>query len=188
MSKLLSLFPIVAALTLTACGDDGPVAEAVENTDNVAGVSANAGPSNSAAAEAADRAALPRVSGDLAWFVSDDGRAALYGPPASEPMLTIACAPGGVVLTRHHPAPADGAGTLSLSGAGHVASLPVIAVPTTLGPGEYEWRGRANGDMASALERPFSRPGEVEVSLGGAPSLVVPTGPEVRRLFATCLG
>ena len=188
MSKFFQSFPFVAALSLIACGGDGPVAEEVENSDNVADISANAEPNNSAAAEAADRAALPRASGDLAWFVSDDGRAALYGPPASEPMLTIGCAPGGVALTRHHPAPANGTGTLSLTGSGHVASVPVAAVPTTLGPGEYEWRGRANGDIARALERPFARPGEVEVSLGGAPSLVVPAAPEGRRLFATCLG
>lgn len=190
MSRLLALFPFVAALSLLACRE-GPVSEdATVPPDNIVGdasASGLAAPANSSAAEAVTRAALPQMSPGLAWVVADDGRAIRFGPPASEAMLTIACAPGGVLVTRHHPAPANGTATLSFTGGGQATSLPVAAAPTEVGPGEAEWQGRAGGDAARAIERPFARAGQVEITLGGVPSLVVPASPEVRRVFATCL-
>lgn len=192
MSRLLPLLPFAAALSLLACQNDGPVsADATAPPDDVVGDASARGlaaPANSAAAEAVTRAALPQMSAGLAWAVSADGRSVRFGPPAAGAMLTIACAPGGVLVTRHHPAPANRTATLSFTGGGQATSLPVAAVPTRLGPGEAEWQGRAGGDIARAIERPFSRTGQVEITLGGAPSLVVPTGPEVRGLFDDCLG
>ncbi len=192
MSRLLPLLPFVAALSLLACQRDGPVADdAAAPPDGLVGdasASGLAAPGNSGAAEAADRAALPPMASGMAWFSSDDGRAASYGPPNSEAMLTIACdGPRGLVVTRHHPAPAGASGTLSLTGGGHVASLPMATAPTTLGPGEAVWQGRVSGDMARAIERPFSRGGRVELGLGGAPSIVVPASAEVKRVIARCL-
>ncbi len=192
MSRLLPLFPFVAALSLLACQRDGPVSDdAAAPPDNVVGdasASGIAAPANSAAAEAGDRAAMPQMSADMAWVVADDGRAVRYGPRAGAVMLTIGCVPGGVLVTRHHPAPAGSSATLSFTGAGHAASLPVTAAVTKTGPEGAEWQGRAIGDMARGIERPFVRDGQVEISLGGAPSLVVPAGPDVRRTFAACLG
>lgn len=194
MSRLLPLFPLAAALALLACQRDGPVSDDVTAPpDNLVGDASARGlaaPGNSAAAEAVDRAAMPPMSAGMAWFLSDDGRAASFGPPNSESMLTIACrADGGpgLTITRHHPASPGGKSTLSVTGGGHVASLPMATVPTTLGPGEAIWQGSASGDIARAIARPFSRPGQVELSLGGVPSVVVPATPQVSRLIADCL-
>ena len=196
MSRLLPLVPFAAALALLGCQRDGPVSDdATAPPDNLVGDASATGlaaPGNSGAAEAVDRAALPPMSAGMAWFPSDDGRAVSYGPPNSEAMLTIACfargGPSGLIVTRHHPASAGGKATLSLTGGGHVASLPMGTVPTTLGPGEAIWQGSASGDIARAIARPFSRAGQVELSLGGIPSLVVPASPQVRRVIADCLG
>lgn len=194
MSRLLPLFPFVAALSLLACQADGPVSDnATEPPDNVVGDTTATGlaaPGNSGSAEAADRAAMPPMAAGMAWVVSDDGRIARFGPIAGEATLTVACetsAAPRLMVTRHHPAPKDATATLSFTGGGHAGSLPVAAVPTTMGPGEAIWQGSASGDIARGIARPFSRPGQVEISLGGAPSLVVPAAP-VRRVFATCLG
>ena len=194
---MLPLFPFLAALSLLACQrDDGPVAEgATAVPADIAGDTSASGlatPRNSAAAEATARAALPPMNAGMAWSLAADGRSARFGPPDAEAQLTFACAGQGnarrLIVTRHHPGSSGGSATLSLTGAGHASSLPMTAVPTTGGPGQAEWRGSAVGDMARALERPFSKNGQVEISLSGAPGLVVPAGPEVRSVFADCLG
>lgn len=189
MIKFLPIFPFVAALSLLACQNDGPVADdATAPPEEILGDRASAGiaaPANAGEAEALDRAALPPANHGMEWAVSG-GRAG-FGPPGAEPILTFACAPGGgVTVTRHHPASPGAKATLSLTGSGHVASLPMTTVPTTSGLGRAEWRGSVKGDMARAVARSFSRTGQVEITLGGAPSLVVPADPRVRALFAAC--
>ena len=193
MSRLLPLFPFAAALTLLACQNDGPVSpDATSPPDELIGDASATGlaaPGNSGRAEAADRAAMPPMAAGMAWAISSDGRTARFGPLHAEPSLTLACETDGsprLIVTRHHPASRDATATLSFTGGGHAGSLPVAAVPTTIGPGEAEWRGSASGDMARGIARPFSRPGQVEISLGGAPSLVVPAAP-VRNLLAGCI-
>lgn len=187
----MPLLPFAAALSLLACRADGPVAEdAAAPPDNLVGdVSATglAAPANSAAAESLDRAALPPMSAGMAWTIAADRRAAHFGPTVAEPQLTLGCAPGGILVTRHHPTHPGASGTLSLTGGGHVSSLPVAAVAITRGLGQAEWQGHASGDIARGIARPFSRPGPVELSLGGAPSLVVPADPKVSALLETCL-
>lgn len=190
------LIVIALAVSLAACGRSGPVADnAASPPDNLVGdESANglAEPANAAAAEAAQRGALPATTNGLAWFASADGLSASYGAKPTEAQLTIACVPGGaapqIVITRHDPAPDAGKATLSFTGAGHVASIPVVAIATPGGPGHAEWQGRAAGDNAYAMERPFHVKGPVEVTLGGAPNLVVPASAEVRAVFAGCIG
>ncbi|MDQ3144419.1 MAG: hypothetical protein M3Q57_06015 [Pseudomonadota bacterium] len=183
-------FPFAATLALLACGDGGPVSEnATAPPDELIGDASATGlaaPENSGSAEAADRAAMPPMAAGMAWTLFDDGRTARFGPVGGEPSLTLACDGGALVVTRHHPASRDAAATLSFTGGGHAGSLPVAAVPIAIGPGEAIWRGEARGDMARAIARPFSRPGQVEISLGGAPSLVVPTEP-VRGMLAGCV-
>jgi len=190
MIKLMPLLPFAAALSLLACRNDPIADDAAAPPDNLVGdVSARglAAPANSAAAESLDRAALPPMSAGMSWTISADRRAAHFGPTVAEPQLTLGCAPGGLLVTRHHPANIGASGTLSLTGGGHVSSLPVAAVAITRGPGQAEWQGHASGDIARGVARPFSRPGPVELSLGGAPSLVVPADPRVSALLDICL-
>jgi hypothetical protein len=54
------------------------------------------------------------------------------------------------------------------------------------GPGESQWQGQARGDMARAVARAFSGGGQVEVTLGGAPALSVPTSPVANAIFKRC--
>ncbi len=188
MRHALALLPFAAALALLACdGQTGPVADdATTPPANVVGDGPSA-TANSAAAEAIDRAALPPMTEGMAWALSSDRRTARFGAPRAAPLLTIACIDRGAIrVVRHHPAPAAAKGTLSLTGAGHAASLPVAAGPTPQRPSEAEWQGTARGDMANAVARPFDADGPVEVSLGGAPSLIVSAGPAIRALFGGC--
>lgn len=192
MSKLLPLLPFAAALSLLACQNEGPVAENVTPPPDVMvgdrSATGLAAPGNSAAAEAVDRAALPPMSLGMAWSVAPDGRSASFGPPESESILTFSCAGrGSLLVTRHHPASPGSKATLSFTGSGHVASLPVAAVPTSGGPGQAEWQGRADGDIGRAIQRSFSRTGQVQITIGGTPSLVVPADPKARAVFANCL-
>ena len=197
MTLLLPRLTVLAlAASLAACGGSGPVADnAASPPDNLVGdESANglAEPANAAAAEAAQRSALPAPTDGLAWFPSADGLSASYGAKPTEAQLTIACVRGAaapeIVITRHDPAPDAGKATLSFTGAGHVASIPVASSATPGGPGHAEWQGRAAGDNAYAMERPFHVEGPVEVTLGGAPDLVVPASAPVRAVFAGCIG
>jgi len=190
MIMLKSLLPFAAALSLLACRNDPIADDAAAPPDNLLGdvlATGLAAPANSAAAESLDRAALPPMSAGMIWTISPDRRAAQFGPTVAEPQLTLGCAPGGILVTRHSPTHPGASGTLSLTGGGHVSSLPVAAVAITRGLGQAEWQGRASGDIARGIARPFSRPGPVELSLGGAPSLVVPADPAVSKLLDSCL-
>jgi hypothetical protein len=192
MSRILPLFPFAAALALLACQNDGPVADNLATPpEGVVGDQSASGlakPGNAGAAEAVDRAALPPMTGGMAWRLAGNGRAARFGPAGAEPVLTFACGTPGLVVTRHDNASPGATGTVSFTGSGHAASIPVAAVPTRVGPGQAEWRGRATGDNARAIQRSFARTGQVEISIGGAPSLVVPADPAIRRMLADCLG
>ena len=188
MIKWLPLLPFAAALSLVACQDDGPVAEGAEAPpEEMLGDRAASGlaaPANAAAAEAVDRAALPPVTAGMGWTVA--GRRADFGPAGSQPILTLACEGAGLTVTRHHPADPGSKSTLSFTGSGHVASLPVGTIATRGGPGRAEWQGKAEGDIARAIVRSFSRTGQVEITLGGTPSLVVQADPRVRQVLAAC--
>ncbi len=192
MTRLLTLLPFAAALSLLACQNDGPVAkDATAPPDDLVGDASARGlaaPANSAAAESLDRAALPPMSAGMEWTVSADRSLAQFGPTPAAPQLTFACSAGALLVTRHYPTSPGTKGTLSFTGGGHVSSLPGAAMETERDPGEAEWQGRASGDMARAIARPFSRPGPVQLSLGGTPTLVMPADPAVSQLFDACLG
>lgn len=194
MKSLIPLFPFVAALVLIGCqGDEGPVADdATAPPENVVGDLGTSGlstPANAASAEAVDQAALPPVTGGMTWQLAADRRSARFGPAEAEPVLTVACDGPALSFTRHDNTTPGTKGTLSFTGGGHASSIPVAGVPVgAAGPGNSEWRGRASGDQRSAVQRSFAGGGPIEVSLGGAPSLVVPSDPAVRALIAGCNG
>jgi len=190
MKSFIPLFPFVAALGLLACqGSDGPVAEgaAAPSDDAVGGASATglAAPANAAAAEAVDRAATPLADNGIGWTSAAAGTAN-YGPHGARPMLSFACRDTVLLVTRLHPATPGTTGTLSLTGGGTASSLPMRAVAKPGGPGESEWQGEARGDMARAVARAFAGQGQVEVTLGGAPALAVPTSPIANAVFKRC--
>lgn len=193
MLKYLPVAPFACALLMMSCsGQRDPVADnALAPPDNLLGdASANglADPANSGAAEAADQAALPVQTDGLHWSYADDGRTARYGPTASA-TFTISCTGGNrLAFERNIPATAEGRGTLSFTGNGMAASLPVIGVRTGDAI-ESHWRADVgHGDMARAVARTFQGNGPVHVSIGGTPPLVLPAAAPVRKLLADCLG
>lgn len=186
-----AILPLAAALSLVACQDDGPVASNLvippENMVGDRSASGLAAPGNAAAAEAADRSALPMSMG-MAWTLAPDARSARYGPEGAPAILTLACLPAaGLEVARHHPTDPGASGTISFTGSGHAASIPVAGRATSGGPGRAEWHGSATGDNARAIERSFKATGQVEISIGGAPSLVVPADAAIRDLLRRCL-
>ena len=178
---------LAAALFLTACSSD-PVDPAVsQNQDRAgdAGADGPTAPGNAAAAEAHERASAPLAGDGMAWIWRADTGTALFGPVASEPQLSITCQGGALHIIRH--APIENAkGTLSFTGNGHAASLPVVALRSQLGPGSLSTIVLAPGDMSNAVARVFDGKGPVQVSLGGAPSLVTPPSDVPGRAFAAC--
>lgn len=190
------LTPLSIALLLLACAKPDPVADnAAAPPDELVGDASATGlaaPANSAAAEAAARAALPPASGGLSWSYRAADRMALFGPPGS-PAFTIQCqvqreGQKELLFVRSIPSPAGGKGTLSFTGNGQVASVPIAAVANPGGLGG-DWRAVvAPDEIARDVAETFAGPGTVEVSIGGYPPLVVPSGGEPRRVFAECLG
>jgi hypothetical protein len=180
-------FAFAAAFVLAACSSD-PVDPAVAPDENLAGdASADglASPANAAAAEALQRAALPMANDGLVWTWDSAARSAYYGRAPSEPQLSIECRTGVLHITRHAPIE-DPTGTLSFTGNGRAASVPVTAARSELGPGNFSTVALQPGDMTNAVARAFAGKGPVNVSLGGAPGLVTPPSDVPGRAFAAC--
>lgn len=195
MLKYLPLSLFLGTFILLACAKADPVADnAVAPSDELLGDASATGlaaPANSAAAEAAQQAALPAATGGLSWTIDEANRTALFGP-AGTPAFSIQCqkqreAPSQLVFIRYMTPTAGGNATLSFTGNGQAASVPIAAVRNPNGLGG-QWRAVIDpGDMARDVAETFNGPGTVDVSISGIPSLVVPAGAEPRRIFGECL-
>ncbi len=184
------------ALLLLACSRSDPVDEdAVAPAANLVGDMAAdslAAPANAAAAEAAQQAAVPPATDGLAWSYRQQDRAALFGPPNS-PAFSIQCqkpreGEPQLIFVRYLPPSSGGTATLSFTGNGQAASLPVSPVTDPSGIGG-QWRAMVPpGDHARNVAETFAGPATVEVSVSGTSPLVVPSAPEPRRVLADCLG
>ena len=196
MLKYLPLSPVLGAFILLACAKADPVADnAVAPTDELLGDASATGlaaPSNSAAAEAAQQAALPAASGGLGWTMDVANHAALFGPVGT-PAFSIQCqkqreAPSQLVFIRYMTPTAGGNATMSFTGNGQAASVPISAIRNPDGVGG-QWRAVISpGDTARDVSETFRGQGPVDVSISGMPSLIVPAAAEPRRVFADCLG
>lgn len=185
-----------AFMALLACAKQDPVDDnAVAPSEAMVGdVSATelAAPANAAAAEAAQQAALPAATGGLGWVYRAADRIALFGPPGT-PAFSIQCSKqregeSQLLFVRYLAPTSGGNGTLSFTGNGQAASVPVAAVINPSGVGG-QWRATVSiGDNARAVAKAFAGPGSVNVSITGLPPLVAPATGEPRRVFAECLG
>lgn len=194
MLRAFLLFPFAVVIALLSCAKNDPVDEnAVGVPDQLAGDRAAAGlatPANAATAEAVRQASLPPATGGLRWSYNErDG--ALFGPPGN-PAFSIQCqkqreGEAQLIFIRFLPPTTGSQATLSFSGNGQVASVPIAAVVNPNGVGG-QWRATVPPDEhASDVAETFAGPGTVEVSVTGTPPLVVPAGAEPRRVFASCL-
>lgn len=191
---MLNLLPIT--LLAFACARTDPVDEnAIAPAGNLAGdMSATglAAPANAAAAEAREQAALPPASGGLSWTHNQQDRTATFGPPGS-PAFSIQCqkpreGERQLIFVRYLPPTAGATATLSFTGNGQAASLPISPIANPGGLGGH-WRAAVPPDEhARDVSEAFAGEGPVEVTVSGTPPLVVPTAAEPRRVFADCLG
>lgn len=186
MKNLLPLIPFVAALSLLACqGSDGPVADGAAAPDDSVVVPSGSFANAAAAKADARAAAAAQTDNGMGWTAAAAGSAD-FGPRGARALLTFACDDGRLRVTRRHPATPGATGTLSFTSGGTASSLPMRAVARPGGPGESEWRGEASGDMARAVSRAFAGDIPVEVTLGGAPALVVPPSPVLDAVLRRC--
>lgn len=168
---------IALALMLLACGKQDPVDE-----DAV----------TPASAEAVQQTSIAAAPGGLSWTYRPQDRAALFGPPGS-PAFSIQCqkpreGERQLIFVRHLPPTRPGNATLSFTGNGQAASLPVSAVINPGGVGG-EWRAMVPPDEhARDVAETFAGAGTVNVSVSGTPPLVVPSTAEPRQVLADCLG
>jgi hypothetical protein len=180
---------------LIACGNNDPVDDnAIAPPDRLAGDEAAIGlasPANAAAAEAAQQAALPPSTGGLAWTYRAADRSALFGPPGT-PAFSIQCqrqreGQSQLIFIRYLPPTSGAKATLSFTGNGQVASVPISGISDPGGVGG-QWRATvAPDEHARDVAETFAGPGPVDVSVSGLPSLVVPPSAEPRRVLADCL-
>lgn len=195
MLKYLPLSPVAVAVILIACAKSDPVADnAIAPSDELVGdasASGLAAPANAGAAEAVRQAALPAATGGLHWTIDGANRIALFGPEET-PAFSIRCrkereGPNRLVFIRYMTPNANSSATLSFTGNGQAASVPISAVRSSNGLGG-EWRAAIDaGDTARDVTETFSGPGTVDLSISGLPSLVVPAGAEPRRILQECL-
>ena len=195
MYRLLLLIPYLGAMTLLSCAKTDPVdEEAVAPSDGLLGDLAAKGlssPANAATAEAVQQAALPAAPGGLNWSWRPQENLALFGPPGT-PAFSIQCqkqreGTAQLIFVRYLPPVTGGRATLSFTGNGQIASVPIAAVANPDGLGG-EWRAAvAPDDIARDVAEVFSGPGTVELSVSGTPPLVVPATGEPRQALAACL-
>lgn len=182
----ITLFPL---LLLACAGDDPDNENGLGSTAERVGDAAS--PANYEAAEGVQRAALPAATAGLRWTYSQQDRIAQFGPPGS-PALSIQCqrqreAENQLVFIRYLPPAAGRQATLSFTGNGQLASLPVSAVSNPDGIGG-QWRAVVPPDDAARnVADTFAGPDAVEVSVNGSAPLVVPSTAEPRRVLADCL-
>ena len=196
MIKWLPILPFVGAMVLVSCGGSDPVAEdAIAPPENVLGDEAAEGlaaPANAAAAERAVQAATPPGTSGLRWAFRAAERTAFYGPREGGPVLAIQCRGEGsgrqMVFTRFASATSGAKGTLSFTGNGAAASLPVTGSASDAGLGALWQAVVPVGDMARDVAKTFAGEGPVNVGVGGSPALAVPSSATARRPFAECLG
>lgn len=194
MSKVATIAPLTFLL-MVACAKPDPVDEDAVTPPNslVGDISAVglAAPANAATAEAVRQAALPPASGGLAWTYRQQDNSALFGPPGS-PAFSIQCqkpreGEPQLIFVRYLPPTAGAQGTLSFTGNGQAASVPIAAVVNPDGVGG-QWRAAVPpNDSIRDIGDAFAGPGTVEISVAGTAPLVVPSSEEPRRVLADCL-
>ena len=184
-----------ALLLLIACAKADPVDDDAVSPPSIlvgdASATGLAAPANAAVAEAVQQAAVPPASGGLAWSYRQQDQSALFGPPGS-PAFSIQCqkpkeGEAQLIFVRFLPPSGGAQGTLSFTGNGKAASVPIAAVTNPDGVGG-QWRAAAAPDDSTRdIGEAFAGPGSVEISITGTAPLVVPSSDVPRRVLAACL-
>ena len=189
------MFTPFTLLLLMACAKTDPVDDDAVSPPSIlvgdASATGLAAPANAAMAEAVQQAAVPPPSGGLNWSYRQQDESALFGPPGS-PAFSIQCqkpkeGEAQLIFVRYLPPTGGAQGTLSFTGNGKAASVPIAAVTNPDGVGG-QWRAAtAPSDSTRDIGEAFSGPGSVEISITGTAPLVVPSSDVPRRVLAACL-
>ncbi|MFN3470073.1 MAG: hypothetical protein ACK4Z7_10225 [Novosphingobium sp.] len=126
-------------------------------------------------------AAVPGVAEAPAWSASLDGRTASFGAREEQPLLSVTCREGVLIITRHAAAPLGAQALFALVGSDGIMRLPVDATSV---PGQrgYLWQGiiAANDPRTKVLAGAYTG------TLPGAGMIKVPAGNPVREVLARC--
>ncbi len=128
--------------------------------------------------------ALPGVQGATsqpAWAAAPDGMSARFGNAGEQPLVSVACRTGVLVVTRHAYAPVGAQALFALVGSEGILRLPVDA---TAIPGQrgYLWQGALAADDARAKVLGGAYTG----TLPGAGMIKVSAGGPARDVITRC--
>jgi len=167
-----SLVVTFAALTLAAC------------SKSPSPLTREGAPENAVRMTLPEGEALPGMKNETApeaWAGSPDGMSARFGKPGEQPLVSVACRDGVLVVTRNVYAPVGAQALFALVGSEGILRLPVDA---TAIPGQrgYLWQGTLAADDA----RVKVLGGAYTGTLPGAGMIKVSAGGAVRDVIARC--
>ncbi|GEM_PF-6536668 len=174
-------------LALGACSQEPREGDSAEDFAERIGDSApgeQAGPApqmTTAAAPTADAEGNPYAEGK--WFVTEDAQSAraMFGPPQSEPRLTLACDQGSKSMEVIRAGAADAAGDYTISVGGQRAGLRLAPAGAEL--------PRVSGSLPAShpIFAALAKAGQsATISGPGGDSLYVPGSAAIRRVLTAC--
>ena len=170
------------ALGLAACARTEPIPE--DALDDVA-------PPDPVAVEQDAADAAPELTPGMRWEIDEAANAALYGGDRASPALSVRCDEdddNSLVLARFFPTVPSGAGTMTLSGNGAVASVPVSAEANEGRPGGRLTATLDAGTLSASVANVLRGAGAINVTVTGADPIILMGGPEVESILSACLG
>lgn len=172
-----------AALSLVACARTEPIPEdALDNVEPPAPV----------ALDEDGEAAAPALTPGMRWEIDEPANAALFGSDRASPALSVQCeqddGSNALVLARYFPTVPAGAGTMTLTGGGAIASVPVSSEANEGRPGGRLTATLDIGDLAQSVGTVFRSGAVINVSVTGAEPIVLMAGDEVGMILNACLG
>lgn len=177
------LLAAAAVLGLVACARTEPIPE--DALDNVA-------PPEPIAFDEQGEAGAPQLTPGMRWEIDEPANAALFGSDRGSPSLSVRCDEGdgsnSLILARFFPTVPSGAGTMTLTGGGEIASVPVSAESNDGRPGGRLTATLDMGDLAENVAKVFRSGAVVNVSVTGAEPLVLMGGEEAAMILDNCLG
>ena len=174
------------ALTITACSQEPSEGESAE--DYAARIGGGSGTQEGPApamtgAPAPTEDAQGQKYAEGKWFVTEDAQSAraMFGPPQSEPLLTLSCKQGSGVMQVVRAGAAEAAGNYTISVGGHSASVRLAPTGAEL--------PTLSGTLAASdpVFAAMSRAGQSATVAGaGGESLYIPGSAAIRRVLTAC--
>lgn len=134
----------------------------------------------------------PELTPGMEWDLDRSANAATFGADSASPALSVGCNVSGsertLELARYFPTVPSGAGTMTLTGNGAIATVPVSAEANDGRPGGRLTATLDIGDLAGSVGKVLRGENAINVSVTGAEPLVLMSGSDVRGVLDQCLG